>query len=88
MVVIPTPKEEELTTETQSDGNQNGSRPSHTVWFVPEGDDPFWTPIGAQWSTRNGTGFRQVLNFLPVEKGHIVVLPYKAKGDDVSRGGA
>lgn len=71
-----------MTTEKQTGTAPSGNPPSHIVWFVPERDNAPWTRIGAQWPTRNGTGFRQVLNFVPLGGGNIVVLPNERKSED------
>lgn len=75
-----------MTTESHSPAAQSGNQPSHIVWFVPERDNAPWTRIGAQWPTRNGTGFRQDLNFVPLCGGNIVVLPHEAKSDEDEAG--
>lgn len=59
----------------KSDTPQNGNLPSHIVWHVPSRENTPWTRIGAQWPTRSGAGFNQVLNYIPQAPGHIVVMP-------------
>ena len=71
-----------MTTETQPAAPTGGNQPSHIVWFVPDRNNAPWTRIGAQWPTKNGTGFRQVLNFVPLGGGNIVVLPNEPKSDN------
>ena len=77
-----------MTTEPQTDATQSGNPPSHIVWFVPERENAPWTRIGAQWPTKAGTGFRQVLNFVPIGGGNIVVLPNTPKPDGDHGGSA
>jgi hypothetical protein len=50
-----------MSDETKPTTTENGKAPSHIVWFAPDRDNAPWTRIGAQWPTRNGKGFRQVL---------------------------
>jgi hypothetical protein len=66
------------THDTQT-GQKGGKAPSHIVWFVPERENAPWTRIGAQWPTKTGKGFNQVLDLLPLGEGHILVLPNEPK---------
>ena len=74
-------QENTASADDRSGAVQSGNQPSHIVWFVPERDNAPWTRIGVQWPTRNGNGFRQVLNFVPTGEGNIVVLPNEPKPD-------
>ncbi len=65
-----------------------GNAPSHIVWFVPTRENAPWTRIGAQWPTKAGTGFRQVLEMIPRAEGHIIVLPNDRKNGEASNGDA
>ena len=38
--------------------------------------------IGAQWPTKNGKGYRQILNFVPLGSGNILVLPNEPSADN------
>lgn len=58
-----------------SENTQNTTAPSHIVWFAPDRENTPWTRIGAQWPTKNGKGFRQVLNVIPTAPGRIFVRP-------------
>ena len=63
-----------------------GKQPSFTISFIPEGDNPNWTRIGAVWSTKNGTIFTGEINMLPLEalatgKLRIAVQKYEPKQD-------
>jgi hypothetical protein len=44
-----------------------GKTPSHTISFIPEGEDASWQRIGAVWSTKNGKIFTGEINMLPLE---------------------
>ncbi len=77
-----------MNTEANPDTAKAGNQPTYIVWFVPERDNAPWTRIGAQWPTKNGTGFRQVLNFVPLGGGNIVVLPNEPKSDGDAGGSA
>ena len=57
------------------------SAPTHIVWFVPERENTPWTRIGALWPTKNGNGFNQVLNFVLLAEGNIVILPNEPKAE-------
>jgi hypothetical protein len=60
--------------------------PSHIVYFAPERDNAPWVRIGAMWPTKNGKGFRQVLDALPIiARGNIVVMPYEAGEQEVGQ---
>ena len=77
-----------MTTETTSDAPKAGNKPSHIVYFVPERDKAPWTRIGAQWPTKNGKGYRQVLDMAPLAEGSIVVLPNEPKSETDQKDGA
>jgi hypothetical protein len=43
------------------------NRPTHAVFSVEgEGDNAFWTKIGAAWAHEDGKGFSITLSCLPV----------------------
>lgn len=65
-----------------------GDPPSHIVYFAPDRDNAPWTRIGAQWPTKNGKGYRQVLDMVPLGEGNIVVLPNEPKSDNAGERGA
>jgi hypothetical protein len=57
-----------MTTETAK------SRPTHRVYAVTKsGDKKFWQPIGALWAHRDGQGFNQRLDYLPLNDAEIVI---------------
>ncbi len=60
--------------------------PSHIVWFAPDRENAPWTRIGAMWPTRDGKGFRQVLDLVPTGKGNIVILPFEARATEPGAG--
>ncbi len=53
--------------------------PSYIVWFAPDRENAPWTRIGAQWPTKNGKSFRQVLTVVPSAPGRIFVRPNESK---------
>lgn len=59
--------------------------PSHIVYFAPERENAPWVRIGAMWPTKNGKGFRQILDVLPVAKGNLVVMPNDATDEEVGQ---
>ncbi len=71
-----------MTEETKTETTAKGQRPSHIVWFVPDRDSAPWIRIGAQWPTKNGRGYRQALDMVPLGQGNIVVLPNEPKSAD------
>jgi len=62
-----------------SENANNTSAPSHIVWFAPDRENAPWTRIGAQWPTRNGKSFRQVLTVVPSAPGRIFVCRNQPK---------
>ena len=62
-----------------SENTNNTSAPSHIVWFAPDRENAPWTRIGAQWPTKNGKSFRQVLTVVPSAPGRIFVCPNQPK---------
>ena len=65
-----------------------GNAPSHIVYFAPNREGVRWTRIGAQWPTRNGKGYRQSLDMLPLGEGAIYVLPNEPKAEQETQEGA
>jgi len=62
---------------------QNNRAPSHSVFVVEgEGDNAFWTRIGAAWLHQDGKGFNITLSALPLN-GRLVVREPK---DDAEAG--
>ena len=56
-----------MTTETKS-------RPTHRVFAVTKtGEKKFWQPIGALWAHKDGQGFKQRLDYLPLNGAEIVI---------------
>lgn len=68
-----------------TNANTTSQAPSHIVYFAPERDNAPWVRIGAMWPTKSGNGFRQVLDFLPVAQGNIVILPREANDAEVGQ---
>lgn len=59
---------------------QTNARPTHRVYAVTKsGDKKFWQPIGALWPHKNGKGFNQKLDYLPLNGAEIVI---REIGDD------
>ena len=51
--------------------NQKSQRP-YAVYVVEEGDDAYWTKIGAAWRHEDGKGFNIQLSCMPLN-GRLVV---------------
>lgn len=68
--------------------NRNSnSRPTHNVYVVEgEGDNAFWTKVGAAWQHADGEGLNLTLTALPLN-GRLVIRPPKA-AEDQSNGKA
>jgi hypothetical protein len=59
-------------------------RPSHAVYVVDgEGENAFWTKIGAAWAHEDGEGFNLMLTAFPLS-GRLVVRKPKPKADDAA----
>ncbi len=57
----------------------NKNRPTHGVYIVEgEGDDAYWTKIGAAWPHKDGDGFSLQLTALPVD-GRMSIRKLRAK---------
>ena len=57
------------------------SRPTHSVFVVEgEGDQAFWTKIGAAWKHDDSEGFNVALTAMPLN-GRLVVRNAKANAD-------
>lgn len=70
-----------MTTKTNKPANQ---APTHIVWFAPERNAP-WARIGALWPTKDGRGFRQVLDLMPMAAGNLVILPNEPGSAEVGQ---
>ena len=77
-----------MTDSTNTNNTAKGSPPSHIVYFAPDRENAPWTRIGAQWPTKNGKGYRQVLDMVPLGEGNIIVLPNEPKSDTAGERGA
>jgi hypothetical protein len=56
-----------------SDTEDTKKRPTHIIWAVTgEGDDAFWTRIGAGWTNRDGKGISLRLDCIPL-RGRTVI---------------
>lgn len=75
-------------TATTNENARRTKAPSHIAWFVPERENAAWSRIGAQWPTKDGRGFRMVLDMVPLGSGSIVILPYEPKADTGTEAGA
>lgn len=50
------------------------ARPTYRVFAVTKsGEKAFWQPIGALWAHKDGQGFNQRLDYLPLNGADIVV---------------
>ena len=61
-------------------------RPALTAYVVTkrEGEDDFWTAIGAAFPHRDGDGYNLILNALPVGN-KVVLRPPKETSDQTTR---
>jgi hypothetical protein len=56
-----------VTSPELSDTSQAANVPSHGVYVVEgEGDDAYWTRVGAAWLHRDGQGFNVALSAVPL----------------------
>ena len=54
--------------------NETKTRPTHRIYAVTgKGEKKFWQPIGALFAHRDGKGFNQVLDYLPLNDAQIVI---------------
>lgn len=61
------------------------SRPSHAVYVVEgEGENAFWTKIGAAWMHEDGEGYNIQLTAIPLN-GRLVVRKPKPQGTEAAR---
>ncbi|RZI38709.1 hypothetical protein EGT07_32820 [Herbaspirillum sp. HC18] len=57
-------------------------KPSHAVYVVEgEGDNAFWTKIGAAWEHQDGKGLNITLSALPLN-GRLVIRDPKVDEDE------
>ena len=57
-------------------------KPSHAVYVVEgEGDNTFWTKIGAAWEHQDGKGLNITLSALPLN-GRLVIRDPKVDEDE------
>jgi hypothetical protein len=64
---------------TEKTTSPTPNAPAFIVWFVPERDGAPWSRIGALWPTKSGKGYRMSLDFVALNDGHLVVLPFEAR---------
>jgi hypothetical protein len=65
------------------------TRPTHRLYGVTKkGDKSFWQPIGAMWPHRDGKGFSQRLDYLPLNNAEIVVRAIEEDEQAEENGGA
>jgi hypothetical protein len=60
---------------------KTSNRPTHDAFHITgEGENAFWTKIGAAWDHEDGDGFTLKLELVPVRSdGRIVLRKAKAK---------
>ena len=59
--------------------DQSSNRPSHELFVVEgEGEDAFFTKIGAAWPNKKGTGFNLQLSAMPLNGRLIMTEPREA----------
>ena len=52
----------------------SSNKPSHYLYVVEgEGEDEFWTKIGAGWPHKDGKGFTQHFSAFPAQGGRVVM---------------
>lgn len=65
------------------------SRPTHRVFAVTKsGEKAFWQPIGALWAHKDGQGFNQWLDYLPLNGAEIVIRTVSDDEKAAGNGGA
>jgi hypothetical protein len=61
------------------------NRPTHTVFVVEgEGDNAFWTKVGAAWAHEDGEGFSITVTAVPLN-GRLVVRKAKQAEQEAGR---
>ncbi|MFK3968605.1 hypothetical protein ACI2KT_34160 [Ensifer adhaerens] len=61
--------------------NRKSNRPTHAVYVVEgEGDNAFWTKIGAAWPHDDNDGFNITLQAMPID-GKLTIRKMKPKND-------
>lgn len=61
------------------------NRPSHAVYVVEgEGENAFWTKIGAAWMHEDGEGYNIQLTAMPLS-GRLVVRKPKPQAEEAAR---
>lgn len=64
---------------------QKSNRPTHAVYVVEgEGENAFWTKVGAAWAHDDSEGFSITLTAIPLT-GRLVVRKPKAKAEEAGR---
>lgn len=73
-------------TATTKETTRATRAPSHIIWFAPDRENAPWTRIGAQWPIKGGTGFKLMLDMVPIGNGSVVALPFEPKADNPEAG--
>ena len=60
---------------------QDKKFPSYKAYHVSDGDNGFWTEIGAAWDHEDGNGFTLNLDLIPISTGRVVLRKYDPKQD-------
>lgn len=64
--------------------NTSSKRPTHDICHVRgEGQNAYWTTIGAGWLHADGKGLNLALDFMPVNSGRLVVRIRKEKNEQL-----
>ncbi|TPK79021.1 hypothetical protein FJ936_30030 [Mesorhizobium sp. B2-4-13] len=67
---------------------ENKNRPSHGVYIVEgEGDNAYWTKVGAAWPHKDGDGFNIQLTALPID-GRVSIRKLKPQQSSQQEGRA
>lgn len=68
-----------------SNDNTTKTRPTHRVYAVTKrGEKTYSLPIGALWPHKDGKGFTQKLDYLPLNGAKIMIRAIDEQGETVS----
>lgn len=60
--------------------SNQGQLPTHEAFHVAgEGDNAFWTKIGAAWEHQDGCGYNIQLELMPISSNRIVLRKFTPK---------
>ena len=64
---------------SKSRNPERNNSPSFKAYHVAEGENGFWTQIGAAWSHEDGNGMTLQLNLIPAGSDRIVLRKVNAE---------